>query len=390
MSRWLRFVFAVVLAAAPVFAQTPDPAKIQEITQKVNEAIQAKRWGDGVKLLEELLVVQPEVPGTAYNLACLESLQGHVDQGLDWLGKGADWGWGAGYGTIMGNSARMSHADMCKNDADLENLRKDPRFEAVLARITANFTKYETRMKAGEAYAAEPAIYVPEAIKGLAEKPLLVVVHDNGSTKEDVVSGFWKQVADELGFALVAPSAKIPVGATPKEQGMLWYEQLGEYVGSKDAWKIEKPIHDAVKAFKKNDKLDPKRVVLVGDGAAGTLLAFGAGLSSAGLYKAVLGLDGAFEAKLVKEKGPAAAKMGQHAALIVDPTLLHDDKAMAERVQGALTKTLADAKLGALKTWAGEKEDVKVRVKLVADTVKELLAAPPPAPADPGAAPAPT
>lgn len=389
MSRWIRLLIAVVLAAAPVAAQAPDPAKIQEINQKVNEAIQAKRWGDGVKLLEELLVLQPEVGGTAYNLACLESLQAHVDQGLAWLEKGADWGWGAGYGTIIGNTARMSQADMCRNDPDLENLRKDPRFATVMERITANFTKYEARLKAGELYAAEPGIYVPEAIKALAEKPLLVVVHDNGSTKEEVVAGFWKQVADELGFALVAPSAKLPAGALPKEHGMLWYEQLGEYVGSKDAWKIEKPIHDAVKAFKKTDKLDPKRVVLVGDGAAGTLVAFGAGLSSAGLYKAVLGLDGAFEAKLVKEKGPAAAKMGQHAALIVDPTLLHEDKAMAERMQGVLGKALADAKLGALKTWAGAKEDAKVRVKLVADTVRELLAAPPPAPADPSGTPAP-
>ncbi len=382
----LQTLLAILLLTVSSAAQTPNPAKAQDLNTKAIAALTAKKYDEGITLLKELLAFRPMDKGTAYNLACAYSLKAEVDQGLEWLEKACEWGWGAGTGTIYGQQKSISEIEMCRQDVDLANLQKDPRFEPLLAKMQANVEKRKALQKTADAYAAAPAVYVPEAVQSLPEMPLLVVVHDQGSSKDQVVSGFWKGVADELGYALVAPSGKTMLGDEPSK-GMAWFENVATYLDPKESWKSEKPIHDAVSAFKKDKKVDATRIVLVGEGQMGALLAFGAGLSSPGLYKVVIGVDGLFAPQAIASKTASAAKMGQKAAVLWDSRLGGTSEAETKQVDAAkvaANKTLADAKLGALTTYTSDEKDPAARKKAVVDLVRSLATGAPAKPVEAG------
>ena len=221
MSRTIALL-ALLLAApvAPAFAQTPPekppekqaekpaqkPTK-QQLNQDAITAFQAKKYDDGIALLMKILEQEPKDNGTAYNLACGYALKGDTDKGFEWLGKAVDWGWGTGQGTLVGSTVQTSNLEMTKTDPDLASLRKDPRWDALIARISP-----------------KAATYIPEKIKAAKEMPLLVVLHDAGSTKDQVVAGRWKAVADELGYALLAPEGPVALGDAAK--GTSWYAKV--------------------------------------------------------------------------------------------------------------------------------------------------------------------
>ncbi|MBK7878077.1 MAG: hypothetical protein IPJ77_20655 [Planctomycetes bacterium] len=393
MLRWFRILVAGLVLALTVHAQDPNAEKVQELMQKSIEAYRAKRYDDGIGHLKQALELAPETKNIAYNLACMHALKPDVDQGFVWMEKAAEWGFGAGLGAYDADpTKRLSELDMCKGDPDLESLRKDARWEAVVTKIAANWTRHEARLKKGKDYAANAAVYVPEAIKTLEKKPVLVVVHDEGSTKDQVVTGFWKDAADALGFALIAPSGRFPIGDEPAEKGMTWFEALPDYVGNdRGASDVEGAIHASLKAFEKTGKLDRTKLVLVGEGSMGTLVAVGAGVSSPGLYKAVLGLDGTFEPLRLKAKGPAAAKLGQRIQLLIGAGVLGDKPEQSAAIQAQLAKLLGDAGLGTVANYPKEASEPKARVQLVVEHVRALLASipAPAAPAAPAPAPAP-
>jgi len=373
MNRFLTLLALLVLTISSA-AQTPSPAKIQELSQKAITALSGKKYDEGITLLKELLVLRPKDKGTAYNLACAYSLKGEPDPGFEWLEKAAEWGWGSGTGQIYGQTKAISEIEMCRQDADLASLQKDPRFEPLLAKMQANIEKRKTLQKTADAYAAAPAVYVPEAVKSSPEMPVLVVVHDQGATKDQVVSGFWKGVADELGYALVVPSGKTMIGDEPST-GMAWFENVATYLDPKESWKSEKPIHDAVSAFKKDKKVDASRIVLVGEGQMGALVAFGAGLSSPGLYKVVIGVDGLFAPQMIASKTASAAKMGQKVAVLWDNRLAGTSEEESEQVDAAkaeVNKTLSQAGIGALTTYTSDEKDPAARKKAVVDLVRSL------------------
>lgn len=384
MLRWLQFVVAVLVLAFAVHGQGTDPRKVAELNQKAVEALTAKRYDDGIELLKQVLELVPEQKGTAYNLACAHALKADVDASYQWMEKACAWGWGTGTGALAADlRTKLTEVDLCKTDVDLENLRKDPRWAGLLVKIEANFTRHAARIQKGREYSLAPAVYVPESIKALEKKPVLLVVHDEGSTKDQVVAGVWKEIADALGFALVVPSGRIPIGDEPKDQGMAWFEFEGDYLGNvKGAEEVETGVHGALKFFEKTDKIDRAKLVLVGEGQTGTLVAFGAGVSSPGLYKMVLGLDGAFEPARVQAKGANAAKLGQRARLLLAEDVFGDDPKLNEQARARLTKLLGDAGLGTATSYAKKADDPKARVALVVEAVKGLLAAAP-APAAP-------
>lgn len=389
MLRSLRTFVALVVFALVARAQAPDAERIQELNQKAVEALTAKRYDDGIGLLKQVLDLLQEDKGTAYNLACAHAMKGDVDGGFGWMEKACGWGWGEGAGSLATDlRTRLTEVQMLKTDPDLENLRKDARWAPLVAKVEANVQRHDARVAKGRAYAAAPAIYVPEAIRALEKKPVLLVVHDEGSTKDQVVAGIWKDVADALGYALVAPSGRFPIGEEPAEKGMAWFEKTNDYIGNdRGAADVESAVHAALKAFEKTDKLDRSKLVLVGEGQTGTLVAFGAGVSSAGLYKAVLGVDGVFEPARLRAKGANAAKLGQRAALVLEATAFGEDAKKNEQVLAQVAKLLAEAGLGNA-TGYTKQADPKARAAFLVEQVKALLASvPPPTPAP--AAPAP-
>ncbi len=65
--------------------------------------------------------IDPEDPGVLYNVACIYSLAGKIDEGISCLEKAAQGGFG--------------HREWIEHDSDLDNLRSDPRFEALKKRL---------------------------------------------------------------------------------------------------------------------------------------------------------------------------------------------------------------------------------------------------------------
>jgi non-specific serine/threonine protein kinase len=80
--------------------------------------------GEREKSLEwagRALAMDPEEPSILYNVACVYSLQGRVDQAIDCLEKAIQFGFG--------------HKTWIQNDADLNPLRSHPRFQALLEKL---------------------------------------------------------------------------------------------------------------------------------------------------------------------------------------------------------------------------------------------------------------
>ena len=65
--------------------------------------------------------IDPEDSGVLYNVACIYGLANMVDEGISCLEKAIQNGFG--------------HREWIENDSDLDNLRSDPRFEALKKRI---------------------------------------------------------------------------------------------------------------------------------------------------------------------------------------------------------------------------------------------------------------
>jgi predicted esterase len=368
MFRCIPALFALVLSITPAFAH-PVQDDFAEINKKAVEALSAKKFDEGIVLLKRLFEIKPKDMGTAYNMACAYSLKNELDTSFEWMNKAVDWGWGTGQGTLVGATKQTSHVEMARTDPDLENMRKDPRFEALVKRM-------ETRGKQVDAYASTAAVYIPEKIAQAAEMPLLVVLHDNGSTKDQVIAGRWKAIADELGTALVAPSGKTLVGEEPSK-GMSWWDDVQAF--QQKSWTYEKSIGDAVTAFKKEHKLDKPRVFIAGEGM-GALVAFDVAVGSPGLYKGAIGLNGVLVPEMLSAKAPAAGKMGLKLALLLDAEAakkgLPPDQQDLDKLVARWNQTLQTWGVqGAVKAFTPDAKDSKQVDKLVVEQLKSFVPA---------------
>jgi predicted esterase len=362
--------FAALLGLVVVTLSSPSFAQEKEdylaLNRKAIDALHAKKWDDGIAILTHMLDVgtKEQRKGTAYNFACAYALKGDAEKAFEWLDKSIEWGWGTGRSSLDGSDKILSEVDMTKTDPDFESLRKDPRFAKRIENMERAVAARTLVLMKGEEYAKTAAIYVPEKVAALKEMPILVVLHDAGSTKDEVVKGRWKAIADELGFALIAPSGKFPVGDDPAK-GMAWYETIDEYSARYDL--SEKPIDDAVSAFKKDHPIDKERVVVVGEGVGG-IVALNVAMNGPGLYRGAVALNAAFYPQLYATKAPTAGKMGLRVALLVDPSKIGKESLP----EGGVDK-LVEVQNKGLKAWglAGEAKTFMPDPKDVGD--KKLL-----------------
>lgn len=76
---------------------------------------------EGLEWAERALAIDPEDAGVKYNVACLYAIQGESDKAIECLEQALQ----AGFGTRT----------WIENDPDLDSVREDPRFQALLARL---------------------------------------------------------------------------------------------------------------------------------------------------------------------------------------------------------------------------------------------------------------
>jgi hypothetical protein len=89
-----------------------------EFTFAATPAWKAKRYDEAEELVLEGLAQYPDNPSLLYDLACLEALQGRAGDALEHLTSSLQ--------------AQPKFKDYAAKDPDLESLRDDPRFTAVV------------------------------------------------------------------------------------------------------------------------------------------------------------------------------------------------------------------------------------------------------------------
>jgi predicted esterase len=369
MLRLPTLLIAALLLALSSSSFAQEKEDYNTLNRKAVEALQAKKYDEGIAILTRMLDVGPKESrkGTAYNFACAYALKGEPDKAFEWLGKGIDWGWGQGQGQLVGADKPMSEIEMTKADSDLESLRKDPRYAQLIERMEKAGELRKAALKKGEEYSSTAAVYVPAKAVGLKEIPILVVLHDAGSTKDEVVRGRWKEIADDLGFALIAPSGKFPVGDDPAK-GSTWFEAIDDYAAK--YYVYEKPVNDAVTAFKKDHTIDKSQVVVAGEGLGG-LVALDVAINGPGLYKGVVSLNGVFQPEILAGRAPSAAKMGLRVALLSDSTKIPKDAGLVIEAQN---KSLQGWSLaGEAKAYTPDPKDPGEK-KLLVEAIRSVLA----------------
>ena len=276
----------------------------QEYQERFDNGIDALsngRYQEGIDDFTRCLELAPEFPQNsicAYNVACGYSLMEEIDSAFEWLERSATMG----FGQVDGN---IEHTG---SDGDLANARAD----------AERWAGFQERMSSINetiaAYTAQPAIYVPEAIAELEQKPILLVLHDFGERKEDVVAGDFRAVADQLGMALVVPSGGFaPIESDPAN-GMSWIDEANGY--AQNIFAYQRGISEAMRYVRTEIGMDRRRVLIVGIGQ-GSILAVNVAVSSPGLYKGVVavGYNPLF-LQLAQGRGPNAGRMGLKARFL--------------------------------------------------------------------------
>ena len=369
MRHWIFVLLTVALMSICGRAQsradlTAEQTALHTATfQAATKAHQAGRHDEAIAGFIKCLELVAEDDATAYNIACGYSQKHEVDQAFAWLTKAIAWGFGA-------NNLDVDLVAMAeKTDPDLDLLRTDPRFAAALLAIKAN-------AKAVDDYVNAPLFYVPESCKGAQSLGVLVLLHERGSTREELLDSAWKKLADELHLALVLPSGRMPVRAQPR-QGMSWFSSLPNY--TKSTWKYERTVGEALATFGKLHTLDKQRVFIGGLGQGG-MVAFNIAIAAPTTYSGVLVFDSPLVQAAAAPKSAAAAKQGFRGRVYVNTTKLFavpPGTDMLKYVQ-AIEKGIASLKLEGLRlsTYELDPAQPEQRTQLALGTLREWLETP--------------
>jgi predicted esterase len=267
------------------------PEWIADFDRTFQEGITALQSGhprDALELFGRCHAWQPERPACAYNIACAHALQGQTAAALDWLDRAVELGFGA---DDVGWAA-------LHKDPDLGSIRGEERLARLIERLQALRRGLEGEL-------AEPAYRAPRSPRP-EPWPLLVVLHAHGEDGAAVLAGPWAQAADELGCALLAPSAPLSAGGD-LASGRKWFEDARELVEQPN--RHGQRILDLVDEALQRQELDRERVFLAGAGEAAPL-AFDLALRAPGRFRGVLLVDGTILPEVALDRCRRAAAFG--------------------------------------------------------------------------------
>ncbi len=259
-------------------------------------ALQVGSFAEAVQAFEACLELAPRHTICAYNLACSHALNGDVENALRWVEQAIDYGFGF----------LVDGPIILRKDPDLTIVRADPRWADLMQLMDARFA-------AVAEYAGRPRIYRPDAGDADA-RPLLIVLHADGSTGENILAGPWREVAERAGMVLFAPSARIPVSADISS-GLRWFRDIGDYFNR--PWAYETPVIEDIRAFVEKNEFDRRRVFIAGEGM-GAFMAADIALSAPGLFRGALLFNGPFHPPAAGLRTRIAASLGLEFQLVLD------------------------------------------------------------------------
>ncbi len=207
-----------------------------EVLLSVYERLKAGEFdlGDNLEMWTMLIQVgRPgQVPGISsnyYNQACCLSMLGQADEALAALTKAFQF-----------NYLDLDHMKM---DTDLDPIRNDPRYKALIDAVNYN---------------DHFVVYAPD---GLPEgpAPLIVILHGRGGNEEKVLEAY-QGVADTLKAVLVAPRGPLTGG----------FDRYSWQRNTEDEAAIRK-IRETIAAVKALKTIDGTKVYIVGEKQGGKI-----------------------------------------------------------------------------------------------------------------------
>ncbi len=316
----------------PFFAfEPPWTAEYKQHFQRGVTALQARDWPVAIDAFEACLELNPRASVCAYNAACAEALAGRSAEALAWLERARDLGFVHG----------PSRIEAVASDPDLASLHGTAGFESELEEMRLDRARALER-------ADRPCTHLPAGLVEERGMPLLVVLHGDGSSGEEVVAGAWRAIADELGCALLAPSARRPAAGV--EAGLSWLEQPVDL--ARDRWDYEPAVHDQVREFALEHRLDRERVWVAGEGMGG-IVAFDLAMRAPGLFRGVVLCDAPLLPATDASRVRVAAALGTRVAYVA-----RTEAGVPLLVSGSDPETLAST----VKAWLGALELGAARV----------------------------
>lgn len=221
----------------------------------------AGEYASAARLAEQAAGGDPDSAIWAYRAGASHARAGGAEAALRWLEAAADRGY-SGVRTL-------------ETDDDLDTLRRQPRFGAVLERVRARAgARLESfKQAAGK---ARPILVLPRGHDPKTPAPLLIALHGTGGTGREM-SDAWRAAAAKAGAILLAPDALRPSGA-----GFAWvFRDEAEWY-----------IRHLIGTVREHHAVGP--VILAGF-SQGANIAFAMGRSDPDLFDAIIPVAGHWE-----------------------------------------------------------------------------------------------
>lgn len=204
-------------------------------------AYESRDWERAIDAGRQLVDLNPEKAGPAYNLACAYSLAGDRDAAVRWLRVSAENGWSL-TGTLL-------------RDEDLDAIRDHSDYAAILDIVKTNNARELEPFKK-KAVRAKVLTFVPPNHDPTKPAPVIVALHSYGGNATSFAR-VWRSLAEEVDAILVVP------------QG------LGRLGGGRFHWgKVEEGeflVLRAIEKAKKKYNVNGDRIILTGFSQGGSM-----------------------------------------------------------------------------------------------------------------------
>ena len=226
---------------SPAGERTESEENSERVEAEWRRAYESRDWERAIDTGRQLVDLNPQQPGPAYNLACAYALFGDRDAAVHWLRVSAENGWSF-TGTLL-------------RDEDLDAIRDHPDYAAILDIIKKNNARELESFKK-KAKSAKVLTFVPSNHDPTKPAPVIVAMHSYGGNAASFAR-VWRSLAEEADAILVVP------------QG------LGRLGGGRFHWgKVEEGeflVLRAIETAKKKYNVDGHGIILTGFSQGGSM-----------------------------------------------------------------------------------------------------------------------
>ncbi|MDP7033407.1 MAG: PHB depolymerase family esterase [Planctomycetota bacterium] len=266
-SLWIVLLITFLFVPAGWAQDEADILKFRQAHQEGLNHLQSGQYTQAIESFKKAIEAIPEESSTYYNIACAYSLSGDVEQGVRWLEEAIRHG--------------FDDAGHIRRDADLQNLRKHPRYQRIIKNLDRNPERGPYKVD----------FFRPKGFANGKKYPLLIALHNNGNNSTKF-SNAWKDVTGAKGYVLASVQ-----GRKKGHRGYGWNDDA--------EWDILRAVREGVQKH----GVDSNRVYITGF-SEGAILAYYVGLRHPEVFAGIIPVSGIFDPNVVLPMISTARGMG--------------------------------------------------------------------------------